>query len=60
MNIQFRKATHIDIPDIVRLLSDDPLGAEREQYADPLPRQYYWVRKDFCYLWHNKLYHLDL
>lgn len=41
MNIQFRKATHMDVPDIVRLLSDDPLGAGREQYADPLPRQYY-------------------
>ncbi|MEO7046425.1 MAG: GNAT family N-acetyltransferase [Ferruginibacter sp.] len=41
MNINFRKATRIDIPSIVRLLADDSLGAAREQYAEPLPAQYY-------------------
>src|SRR5829696_6667399 len=41
MNIIFRKATREDIPNIVCLLADDPLGAERERYAEPLPVQYY-------------------
>jgi GNAT superfamily N-acetyltransferase len=41
MNINFRKATRSDVPNIVRLLADDPLGAEREKYAEPLPSQYY-------------------
>lgn len=29
-----------DLPAIVRLLADDPLGATREQYTDPLPDAY--------------------
>jgi GNAT superfamily N-acetyltransferase len=29
------------VPGIVRLLADDPLGAKRERYADPLPPAYY-------------------
>ncbi len=41
MNIHFRKATRIDVPHIVRLLADDPLGVAREQYKEPLPSQYY-------------------
>ncbi len=41
MSINFRKATHADIPNIVHLLSDDPLGATREQYTNPLSTQYY-------------------
>ena len=40
INIHFRKAKHQDLPSIVRLLADDPLGARREKYADPLPEQY--------------------
>jgi GNAT superfamily N-acetyltransferase len=28
------------VPGIVRLLADDPLGAKREQYRDPLPSAY--------------------
>ena len=39
MNI--RPATKSDIPAIVRLLADDPLGAGRERFDDPLPRAYY-------------------
>ena len=41
VNIIFRKATSQDIPSIVRLLADDPLGASREQYAEPLSPKYY-------------------
>ncbi len=35
-----RRATEDDLPAIVQLLADDPLGAAREQYADPLPDAY--------------------
>ena len=41
MNINFRKAERDDVPNIVRLLADDPLGAEREKDVNPLPPQYY-------------------
>jgi GNAT superfamily N-acetyltransferase len=39
--MRIRKATRQDIPDIIRLLSDDPLGNQREQYQQPLPQEYY-------------------
>jgi len=35
-----REATRKDLPAIVRLLADDPLGAKREQATDPLPESY--------------------
>lgn len=35
-----RRATDADLPAIVRLLADDPLGATREQSVDPLPDAY--------------------
>ena len=38
--LQFRKALRQDVPAIVRLLADDPLGAKRERFADPLPESY--------------------
>ena len=38
--MKFRTATADDLPAIVRLLADDPLGATRERDEDPLPRQY--------------------
>ena len=37
----FRKAKRSDVPEIVKLLSDDPLGRIREQYSSPLPEVYY-------------------
>lgn len=40
MDLIFRPATIKDLPDIVRLLADDFLGAQREQYEDPLPESY--------------------
>jgi ribosomal protein S18 acetylase RimI-like enzyme len=35
-----RRATEGDLPEIVRLLADDPLGATRERFSDPLPDEY--------------------
>lgn len=35
-----RAATSDDLPAVVQLLADDPLGATREHYADPLPEVY--------------------
>ena len=39
--VTVRRALRADLPDIVRLLADDPLGQSREQYRDPLPESYY-------------------
>jgi ribosomal protein S18 acetylase RimI-like enzyme len=39
--LTFRRATRNDVPQIVRLLADDPLGSQREHFADPLPNSYY-------------------
>ncbi|MEM9686122.1 MAG: GNAT family N-acetyltransferase [Bacteroidota bacterium] len=39
--MKFRKATKKDVPYIVKMLADDPLGKEREVYQDPLPKRYY-------------------
>jgi GNAT superfamily N-acetyltransferase len=41
MPLTIRRATEADLPRIVRLLADDPLGSQREAYRDPLPRSYY-------------------
>jgi len=38
--LSFRRATHGDLPDMVRLLADDPLGAKRERCESPLPPSY--------------------
>jgi GNAT superfamily N-acetyltransferase len=37
----FRRATRADVPDIVRMLADDILGAKREHDTVPLPDSYY-------------------
>jgi Sortase and related acyltransferases len=39
--LNFRRATKADLPSIVKLLADDPLGSKREQYSVPLPQSYY-------------------
>lgn len=39
--VTFRTATREDLPAIVRMLADDPLGATRERYDDPLPQAYF-------------------
>jgi len=38
---EFRRATRDDLPAIVAMLADDPLGAQREANASPLPRCYH-------------------
>jgi GNAT superfamily N-acetyltransferase len=38
--IVFRQATREDLPEIVRMLADDFLGATRERYENPLPESY--------------------
>lgn len=40
MDIRFRPATIDDLPEIVRMLTDDFLGKQRERYEDPLPESY--------------------
>ena len=38
--ITFRPAQRQDVPFLVEMLADDPLGAQREQFEDPLPASY--------------------
>jgi L-amino acid N-acyltransferase YncA len=40
MNLKFRQATREDLPEIVRMLADDFLGATRERYENPLLESY--------------------
>ncbi len=40
-DIRFRLAQQADLPSVVRMLTDDDLGKERERYQDPLPEPYY-------------------
>jgi ribosomal protein S18 acetylase RimI-like enzyme len=37
----FRRASRDDVPEIVRMLASDPLGAKREALTSPLPQSYY-------------------
>ena len=37
----FRRALRADLPTLVHLLADDPLGAQREADLDPLPDAYW-------------------
>ena len=38
--LTIRRATGADLPAIVRMLANDPLGKTRERYAEPLPDAY--------------------
>lgn len=40
-SIKIRSALAGDLPEIVRMLADDPLGSTRERSTDPLPPSYY-------------------
>ena len=40
MNLKFRPAKLEDLPEIVRMLADDFLGATRERHENPLPESY--------------------
>jgi ribosomal protein S18 acetylase RimI-like enzyme len=39
-SLLFRSATLSDLPEIVRMLAEDPLGAKREHYSSPLLPSY--------------------
>jgi GNAT superfamily N-acetyltransferase len=39
--LTLRNARREDVPAIVRMLADDPLGTTRERYEEPLPQAYY-------------------
>ncbi len=39
--VVFRLTKRADLPAIVRMLADDDLGSQREQYENPLPESYY-------------------
>ncbi len=41
MKLKFRTANIDDVPIIVKMLADDPLEAQRENYIVPLPETYY-------------------
>jgi GNAT superfamily N-acetyltransferase len=41
MTLLIRPANRADVAAIVHLLADDPLGSQREAYADPLPQSYW-------------------
>jgi GNAT superfamily N-acetyltransferase len=41
MDLAIRAATREDVPTLVRMLADDPLGATRESAIDPLPAGYF-------------------
>lgn len=38
--LSFRPANRDDVPRIVEMLADDPLGARRERFEIPMPRSY--------------------
>ena len=40
MSLKFRRAEAHDLPEIIRLLSDDALGQHREDFQLPLPQAY--------------------
>jgi GNAT superfamily N-acetyltransferase len=40
MKLEFREAKREDLPEIVRMLADDFLGATRERFETPLPEAY--------------------
>lgn len=39
-NLTFRSARVDDLPELVRMLADDPLGARREVFSDPIALSY--------------------
>jgi len=41
VNLNFRLATREDLPDIVQMLAEDDLGAQRERFETPLHQSYY-------------------
>lgn len=46
--VAIRPAREADLPAIVAMLADDPLGAQREDNRDPLPQPYYDAFRDIA------------
>ena len=40
MDLTFRVATENDLVEIIKMLSDDQLGSQRERFEEPLPESY--------------------
>ena len=40
LSVLFRIATRNDLPAIVEMIADDALGSKRENYTNPLPKEY--------------------
>src|SRR4028119_67750 len=55
LNFSIRRATRDDVPVIVSLLADDPLGSRRENYQNPLPQSYYDAFDEINQDPHNEL-----
>lgn len=55
LNFSIRRAARDDVPDIVRLLADDPLGSQRENYQNPLAQSYYDAFDEINRDLHNEL-----
>ena len=48
MSLKFRRAEAHDLPEIIRLLADDALGQNREDYQIPLPEAYLSAFENIC------------
>jgi GNAT superfamily N-acetyltransferase len=48
LSISIRSAERQDISAIVAMLADDPLGAKRERFEDPLPQRYFDAFEDIA------------
>lgn len=55
LNFSIRRATRADVPELVRLLADDLLGSQRENYRNPLPQSYYDAFDEINRDQHNEL-----
>ena len=53
---RLRDATRADLPAIVRMLADDPLGQKRHRVEDPLPQEYYMAFDAIAASPSNRLY----
>ena len=53
--MQFRDATPEDLYDVISLLADDPLGAQREHHTSPLPAAYQEAFEHMCRQEGNRL-----
>ncbi len=55
LDLLIRRARRDDVREIVRMLADDPLGSQREQFQDPLPQAYYDAFKEINADAHHEL-----